>query len=362
MSLKPAASLLSLYWSHLVAQRSDRLRPNIVWSTILGHLPFVLVFWWHDIWFLIFASTIYMTFHRGATPAWMEVLKLHTSEQERKKIFAYGSAIYHLGGALLALCFGMILDRVAFSWSWLFPASAALAMSAALLQHRLPRGTETRPTSNTTLNLHLTKPWREAVALLKRRPDFAWFQLGFMLGGGGLMLWASILVPFLVDVLHLNYKELSSATSLCKHLGYGVALPLWTRAMGRTHLFSFTSLVTGLAMFFPLFLLAGESHLVWVYFAYFLYGAMQPGSELSWNLSGPLFAKEEESSLYSAINVITVGLRGLLLPGLGTLLAAWIGITPVLLMGGAMCFAATLVLSFWPKFAFKPEQNPPQPS
>ena len=38
---------------------------------------------------------------------------------------------------------------------------------------------------------------------------------------------------------------------------------------------------------------------------------MQAGSELSWNMSGPLFSKQEESSSYTSVNIVTAGIRGL---------------------------------------------------
>jgi hypothetical protein len=56
--------------------------------------------------------------------------------------------------------------------------------------------------------------------------------------------------------------------------------------------------------------------------AYLLYGAMQAGSELSWNLSGPILARNEDSWIYSSVNVASVGIRGCIAPLLGSLLCA----------------------------------------
>jgi hypothetical protein len=47
----------------------------------------------------------------------------------------------------------------------------------------------------------------------------------------------------------------------------------------------------------------------WLYAAY-LYGAMQGGSELSWKLSGPIFAKDKHSTPFSSLNLVLVGARG----------------------------------------------------
>ena len=82
---------------------------------------------------------------------------------------------------------------------------------------------------------------------------------------------------------------------------------------------------------------------MWLYGGYILYGIMQAGSEMSWHLSGPLFSKDEESSVYSNINVLTVGLRGCFIPILGSLLAYIFQASGVMIIGSALCLTA----SFW---------------
>ena len=68
---------------------------------------------------------------------------------------------------------------------------------------------------------------------------------------------------------------------------------------------------------------------------------MQAGSEMSWNLSGPIFADREDSSPYSALNVITVGIRGCVVPLLGTFLCSAMGPSAVFFIGIGFCFMAT---------------------
>lgn len=348
VSLKPIVSLLSVYWSSQVKKRRDLLISNIVWAGILGHLPFLFVPWIHDPWYFVFASAVYMLFHRGGNPAWMEVLKVNVPEDSRKTIFAYGSAFYHVGGALLAIAIGWILDDKLQSWRWLFPLSALLAFGSVFFQGTMPvkqMKVDETP-SPLSIREQFQKPWKEAWELLKQRPDFASFQLGFMLGGGGLMLWQPALPEFFVEILKLNYKELTIAMTLCKSIGYALTLPLWTRGMSKIDLFSFTSIVTLTAALFPLGLMAAEWNILFVYAAYLLYGAMQAGSELSWNLSGPIFSENEESSTYTGVNVLTVGLRGCVAPPLGGFICNLTNATVVLLMGGSFCLFAGLQLFF----------------
>lgn len=350
ITFKPIVSLFSLYWSSQIKRRRDRLISNIVWAGILSHLPFLFIPWISHPWYFIFASAVYMLFHRGVNPAWMEVLKVNVPEESRNSLFAYGSAIYHAGGALLAIVMGWLLDDYFQAWRWLFPLTAILSLGAIIFQSTLPikefpagESTEASPLS---IKEQMSKPWKEAWDLIKQRPDFARFQIGFMLGGGGLMLWQPALPQFFFETLQLNYKELTIAMTLCKTIGYTLALPLWTRMMNRFDIFVIIGIVTALAALFPLGLIAAQWNLAWLYFAYLLYGLMQAGSELSWNLSGPIFSKQEDSSTYTGVNVFTIGLRGCIAPPLGSFLCNMTNASVVLLMGGGFCLLATWQMIF----------------
>ena len=346
ISLKPIVSLFSLYWSSQIKRRRDRLISNIIWAGILGHLPFLFVPWISHPWFFIFASAVYMLFHRGVNPAWMEVLNVNVPEDTRKTVFAYGSAVYHVGGAFLAILMGWLLDDFFQAWRWLFPITALFSLGSIIFQAALPVKKSLSNDSSSaipsfSLKEQVQRPWKEAWELMKQRPDFARFQIGFMLGGGGLMLWQPALPQFFFDTLQLNYKEVTFAMTLCKSIGYTLALPLWTRAMSRMDIFLFSGVVTAIAALFPIGLMAAQWNLVWLYTAYLVYGMMQAGSELSWNLSGPIFSKQEDSSTYTGVNVVSIGLRGCIAPPLGSYLCNLTNATMVLLMGGGFCLLAT---------------------
>lgn len=191
----------------------------------------------------------------------------------------------------------------------------------------------------------LLKPWKNAWDLLIQRPDFARYQVGFMLGGSGLIIMQPALPVFFMDTLDLSYTELAIALTLCKGIGFVTTSSTWAKILNRLDIYRFNSWVTLLACCFPLCLIAAQVHLVWLYLGYILYGIMQAGSEMSWNLSGPLFAKEEDSSVYSSVNVMTVGLRGCFVPAIGSILGIFTNSTAIMLIGGALCFLATMKMA-----------------
>lgn len=54
--------------------------------------------------------------------------------------------------------------------------------------------------------------------------------------------------------------------------------------------------------------MCAQYHVIMLYVAYGLYGVMQAGSELGWHMSGPCFAQEKDSTVFSSTNVLMVGI------------------------------------------------------
>lgn len=344
VALKPISALLASYWSVPIHKRQDRLHSNILWANLWRYLPFLFFPWIDSAWFMILASGSYMTLNRGMMPAWMEIFKRNFKGMSREQVFAFGSILDYLGPAVLTLGVGLVLDDFHTSWRWLFFGTAVLGLSSTLFLYRLPKipvPHEKPPAQTLTFFDKVAQPWRQTWELISNRSDFANFQVGYMFGGAGLMVMAATLTMFFVDVLHLSYTEIALAIALCKGAGVAASSPLWVRLFHRLDIFHFSALVTLLAALFPFFLLSAQFHPLMLYAAYLLYGVMQGGSELGWHMSGPVFANEEESSLYTQTNVLTVGLRGCIAPFFGSFLYTVSGSTATLLFGAALCLIAT---------------------
>ncbi len=344
IALKPAASLLSPYWSAIVHERQDRLLSNLIWANIIKFIPFLFFPFIENTWLLILAFGHYMVFVRGSVPAWMEIIKQNIQGSQRERVFAFGSAIDYLGSAIVPLAFGWILDDYPGIWRWIFSGSALLGILSTLLLFRIPisfKPAAQQYKDNESIYEHLSKPWKSSWRLLKQRPDFAKFQVGYMLGGSALMMIHSVQPAFFVDVLQLSYKEIFFALAICKGVGFAIATPAWVKIFDRMNIFRLCSIVTFVTMLFPLLLMTASLNTLWVYGAFLVYGVMQAGSELSWHMSGPVFAHRDDSSVYSTTNVLVVGLRGCIAPALGSLIFAYSGPGTVLAISAFLCLIAT---------------------
>jgi hypothetical protein len=352
ITLKPLVSLLSMYWSAAVNKRRDRLVPNILWARALGYLPFFFFPFIDNCWFFIFALGLYMLLAVGIVPAWMEVLKLNIPDKSREKVFSYSQAFAYAGGSLLPFCLGFLLDGYFQAWRWMFPIAACLALFASFFQRRILIPQENTPLIKTeapkphgsSLREHLLKPWTNAWDLIKSKPEFRKFQLGSMILGSGLMIITPALPVFLVDTLKLSYTEIAIALAVCKGLGFAAASPMWSKWIHLVDIYKLTACVAIMGCIFPLCLKVADVHLSLVYVGYIFYGFMQSGNELIWNMSGPFFAKKEDSSTYTSVNILAIGLRGCFIPAFGSFILASYGASYVMMLSCFFYLTAFMLL------------------
>ena len=97
----------------------------------LKFVPFLLAPFIDNPWFYVFAFGFYMMLTRGMIPSWMEVLKKNVQGMSMERVFAYGSAFEYIGGAILPLAFGFLLDMDGEVWRYIFPVTALVGMSVS---------------------------------------------------------------------------------------------------------------------------------------------------------------------------------------------------------------------------------------
>ncbi len=322
--LKPLVALFSFYWSSRVKKRRDLLRMNLLGAGILARVPLLICLYINNIWLLIIAAALYMLFSRASIPAWMEMLKLNLPSKVREKLFSVGAALGYGVGILIAIGAGELLDRDISLWKSLYAGSILIGLLGVVIQCIIPiRGEHEQ---EATLEKVRNNPWKDSLHLMKTRPDFRRFQMGFMAGGFGLMLVQPVIPQFFSEVLHLSYKNLMIAYSICKGLGFVFTSSLWSIGLTRLSISHFTALVLFGFSLFPLCILFAPLSEWCLYLAYILYGIAQAGSHLIWHMSGPMFSDHEDSSTYSGVNIVMVGVRGVIAPPLGGLLAAVTGL------------------------------------
>ena len=345
-ALRPVLPVFSFYWSANLTNRPDLLRSNLIVAWALGRLPFLFVPWFPNAWYLIFCCAVYEFFNKSGIPALIEILKINIPKDAREKTYTFYFVLSFVESIFLGLLMAGLLDFHPSVWQFLCGLTALISLSSIWLQLRVP--IEATPVVSLTpqppFKTRLIQPWKDAFSLLRRRPDFARFQWGFMMGGFGLMLIAPSLSIFYVDTLHLGHTQIVTGRSILMGVGIVLSSYFWQKGLARLPIPQLTIwILLGFGLF-PFILLLSQMDMQWFYLAFIIYGVAQAGSHLLWNLSGTLFAKDEDSSQYSRVNILMVGLRGIVAPALGGLLCAFLGPVPLLILGTVICLMGAVYM------------------
>jgi len=347
VAMKPISALGAFYCSLFILGRRDRLKPYLIGVTLAGLVPCLLFPFVDNLWFFIAANGFFWVSSRALILAWGEIFKLNLKRDERGKAFSKGASLHSIVHILVPLLISPFLDYNPASWKWVF-FSLALLQSCNLFLIKgipIPDGEQSVPQHRPSLLL----PWKEGIALLRRRADFRHFQWVFFLCGGGLIMMHPVLPFFFKETLSLSYTEVSLATSFSKGLFFAFSSSFWAKLYAKLPINRFNTLVTSLATGYTFLLILSPYVPSGLFIAYALYGIMQAGSEMSWNLSGPHYAKEGESTIFSSVNVASVGVRGMIAPFIGELLYLSGSKTIVFVVAGLFCLSASILSERFPK-------------
>lgn len=349
---RPAVALLSFYGNLFIKNKPSQLKRMIMLCSVLGSIPCFFMPFVTNVWFMIFANGLFNFTLRAVLPAWGEIFKINLESPVRSKIFSKGSMVNYSANIVFPLMVSPLLDSYPSIWKWLFFLFAAVNCLNVLLMLNLKlrscavEGDEYHPYQLSFKSVVLD-PWKNGWHLIKTRVDFRNYQIVFMISAAGLMLMQPVLPIFFKETLNLTYLQLTLATSLCKGASFVATSPYWAHWMNKISINLFNFFVCGFAAIFSLFIIESQYVLFSLYVAYLIYGTMQAGSELSWNLSGPIFAESKDSTLYTGVNVAAVGIRGCIAPFLGEMLLLNTGSTTVVFMcGGSLCLMGSLY-SLW---------------
>jgi hypothetical protein len=345
-SLRPVLSIFSFYWSANLTKQRHLLRSNLIGAWLLARLPFLFIPIINDAWYIIFCCAIYELLNRSGNPALIELLKVNLQKDPRERIYNLCFVLSFLESILLGFMITALLNKSVFPWQVLFGIAALISLSSvfAQMQVPLPPTATVVPVLRQKFSEKLITPWKDAFALLKLKPDFFRFQCGFMFGGIGLMLASPSLSLFCVDLLRLSHSEITLGRSVLMGVGVTVSSYFWKQMISKHRTEQvLRNVLVGFSLYLCCLYLAGVQ-LLFFYIAFILYGLAQAGSHLLWNLSGTLFAGNDDSSQYSRVNVLMVGLRGSTTPALGGVLCSYIGPGPVILLGSTICLGGAFYM------------------
>ncbi len=332
VSLRPILSFFSFYWGFFFNKSGQHLIKNIRIANGIAYLPCCLFAWSNEVWLLIGAFACFQLFHRAGIPAWIEVIKRNVPQKKREQTFSVSFAASFIVSGIFGILIGTLLDFHSYFFKFVLFGIAIFGLcSLFILKDIGPADDQEMPEKNPSSIPQCFK-------ILHQRKDFRHFQIVFMIGGATLMLIAPALSNYYAKIIRLSHLDISLARFVFMALGVFCSTYFWNRIFQTKHINVLTiPILCGFGLF-PLFLLLAQINIAALYLGFFIYGVAQAGSHLVWNLSGISFSKESSSIPFSQINLLMIGMRGLIFPFIGTALLTGIGAIWTLGIGIAFCF------------------------
>jgi MFS family permease len=342
-ALKPTVSLVAFYANSYITERKDRIKKFLAISTLIGSLPCFLFPFISNPWFYVISFGIFTASARAAYPAWVEILKSSFDVSVMSKLISKGTSINYLAVIFLPLLFSFWMDQDAQIWKLLFALLAFVHAINLMVIYFLQIPSEINSPCVPEKKLSLLEPWKKASKVIREKPEFLHYLIIFFLGGAGIVALQPILPLYFKDHLHLSYTQLTLAFSFCKGLAFVATSPIWGNRARTFSIYGINGIMNVFTSLFVAFVIAANFNVSWLFVAYIMYGTMQAGADMSWNLSGVIFSKESESIFYSSMNLVLVGLRGCICPFIGQFIFAYAGIYALFIS----IFVLTLFASFY---------------
>jgi len=234
--------------------------------------------------------------------------------------------IVRISSLLVAACSastGFLLDwkTVSFRIAFLFAAACALLAARVYRNTRVRGHRQLLAAEQAEQDLQGGRLSLAAYTnVLRANIDFRRYMAGMMVFGSGNLMLLPMLVIMLNEYLMLNqFLQVVITSSLPLFILY-FSVPYWARLLDQRHIFSYRAIHSWFfviaSALFAMAVISRRTELLWP--ASIVLGSAYAGGHLGWNLGHNDFSSDANASNYMAIHVTLTGLRGLVMPIIGT--------------------------------------------
>jgi MFS family permease len=229
------------------------------------------------------------------------------------------------------------------NYRWLCPIAAIFGLGACLFYVRVKPATQVRVEA-----VSLVETFRQAKRVLTQDHAYRRFQLGYFLSGSAFFLSLHVVLILCEKRLEFSSVELALWLAVIPQVGLALTSPIWGRLMDRLGIEQARLFIASGMTVYLLCYLVG---IVWtipllVYIAGVLRGVAEGGGQVTWALASVQFAPTpEQVPTYNGIHFWLNGVRGLLMPWIGTQLFVLFGAGS--LLAGILVSAGAIVVVVW---------------
>lgn len=235
------------------------------------------------------------------------------------------------------LATGWLLDKSKEMYQVLFPLAGVCGLIGCWFYSMLQVAPAQVPKTSST-------GWRDSLRgvenIMVQDRAYFWFQFAFFLSGSSFFMSTHVILLMTRAEFNFGAFELSLWLSVVPQLLLTLGSPIWGRILDREGIVACRLLISLLMTAYLSCYLCGIVTGVagFIYLASILQGISNGGGQLTWSLASSHFAPRiEDVPLYNGIHFVLNGIRGLVMP--------WIGSILMVVIGGPFALASATLVS-----------------
>jgi MFS family permease len=319
----PCGAFLGPLWARM--GRRLGMKQLVLLMALVSNLPLLVMPWVNDAATFTVIVTMAQLMHSGMR---MGMSSTYRATYPRDVLGrAIGQLTFCQFSTMIpsVLLAGWISDQYPESYKLLFPLAALSGLVACTFYKRLRIANAAAPAAATK---SLRGGLADARAVLVHDRAFLLLQVGFFLCGGAFFMSNHVTLMLSHDELGFTAGDLALWLSVLPQIALAATSLVWGRVLDRIGI---VRARLGIAILMTFYLSCYFLGIYWrlpwlICVGSLLRGASEGGGQVTWAIASVQSApRAEDVPLYNGIHFVLNGIRGLVMPGIGSLLAIAVG-------------------------------------
>lgn len=324
VSAFPVGAFLGPLWAAM--GRRWGMKELVVGMAIWANIPLLLLYWVESSWLFTALITISQLLNSAMRMGQSSLYFVIYEREVRGRVLGRLQFWAFLTMVPTVLATGWLLDKSPAFYMVIYPLGGLCGLIGCMYyrqlhvpdNHALPRTTP-----------GLAETFRGIERVLSTDRPYRLFQISFFLAGSAVFLCHHIVLLLARQRFHFSAFELALWLSVIpQQLLLALGSPIWGRILDRIGIMRVRLLITiFLAAYLSCYFLGiWGAWLGLIYLGSILQGVSNGGGQLTWQLASSHFApRGEDVPLYNGIHFVLNGLRGLVMPWVGSILYVFVG-------------------------------------
>ncbi|GBE30612.1 MAG TPA: MFS transporter [Bacteroidetes bacterium] len=344
----PVSSLAALWVGQILTGRDQR--PFILVAGIISSLALMSGIFMTNVYHLLLMFVFFFLPFTVQLTGQSRILQQHIARDKQGGLFGFSNGLRESMAAVVSLGAGYYMDHLTGGFRHVFLFAGVFNLLSTFVYASMPTKADRSAKMERFVFKHFTQPLKDMVALLKRRPDFFRFEMGFMVYGIAFMTTLPVVPLFLVDELGLDYATIGMARGTVFQLLIIPSMALFGRWFDRLSVHMLASRVFTILAVFPLLLIGAKifptMSLTFVYAAFISFGIAMGGVIVLWNISSVRFAGDEDAGIYQSVHLTAMGVRGMFAPLLAYVIMNVFGTITALVVAAVLWVISGQIMQF----------------